>query len=73
MELGKQYDGSLFISRAARSLAKAHEHSMIPLPLARVLLAQAEGSLGSKEKWARNLHLEWYSWPSGLISLLPKT
>ncbi|KAF7829441.1 tetratricopeptide repeat protein SKI3 isoform X1 [Senna tora] len=63
MELGRQCHGSLFLSRAANSLSKVHEHSMIPLPLARILLAQAEGSLGSKEKWATNLRLEWYSWP----------
>ncbi|KAK4276374.1 hypothetical protein QN277_019330 [Acacia crassicarpa] len=63
MELGRQGYGSLFFSRAAKSLAKVHEHSMIPLPLAGLLLAQAEGSLGSKENWVRQLGFEWHSWP----------
>lgn len=70
MELGRQCDGSLFLSRAAKSLTKVRELSLIPLPLVSVLVAQAEGSLGSKEKWDRNLRLEWYTWPSGMISML---
>ncbi|XP_061354463.1 tetratricopeptide repeat protein SKI3 isoform X2 [Gastrolobium bilobum] len=67
MELVKQCDGSQlsqFLSRAVKSLTKAHELSLIPLPFASLLVAQAEGSLGFKEKWNRNLGLEWYNWPS---------
>ncbi|PWZ25755.1 hypothetical protein Zm00014a_028844 [Zea mays] len=43
-------------------LRKAQQKSHASLPLVSVLLAQAEGSLGSKTKWERNLHLEWFSW-----------
>ncbi|KAL2349572.1 hypothetical protein Fmac_003572 [Flemingia macrophylla] len=64
MELARQSDGYQFLSRAVKSLAKVHELSLIPLPFASLLVAQAEGSLGSKERWNRNLGLEWYNWPS---------
>lgn len=70
MELVRQCVGSQFLSRAVKSLTKVHELSLIPLPFASVLVAQAEGSLGSKERWNRNLRLEWYNWPSGMISTL---
>lgn len=70
MELGRKCNGSSYFSQAAKSLTKVHEYSMFPLPLARLLLAQAEGSLGSKEKWVRNLGFEWHSWPPGLILAL---
>ncbi|KAI4336665.1 hypothetical protein L6164_015163 [Bauhinia variegata] len=63
MELGRQYHDSHFLSRAVKSLTKVHEYSVIPLPLASIVLAQAEGSFGSKEKWDRNLRLEWSTWP----------
>ncbi|RDY04879.1 Tetratricopeptide repeat protein SKI3 [Mucuna pruriens] len=64
MELVRQCDGSQFLSRAIKSLTKVHELSLIPLPFVSVLVAQAEGSLGSKERWIRNLRLEWFNWPS---------
>ncbi|BAU00867.1 hypothetical protein VIGAN_10250300 [Vigna angularis var. angularis] len=64
MELVRQCNGSQFLSQAVKSLTRVHELSLIPLPFVSVLVAQAEGSLGSKERWNRNLHLEWYSWPS---------
>ena len=70
MELGRQCDGSEFLSRAVNSLIKFDEPLLIPLPLTSVLVAQVEGSLGYKEKWDKNLRLEWYTWPSGLISVL---
>ncbi|KAL2669737.1 hypothetical protein AAZV13_01G202200 [Glycine max] len=63
MELVRQCHGSQFLSRAINSLTKVHEHSLIPLPFVSVLVAQAEGSHGSKERWNRNLRLEWYNWP----------
>ncbi|XP_028765736.1 tetratricopeptide repeat protein SKI3 isoform X2 [Neltuma alba] len=66
MGLGRQCYGSLYLSQAAKSLAKVYEHSISPLPLARLLLAQAEASLGSKENWVRNLGFEWHSWPPEL-------
>lgn len=65
MELARQFASAQFLSLAIRSLNKAHENSLIPLPIVSLLLAQAEGSLGSKEKWKKNLRLEWYSWPPG--------
>lgn len=55
------------LSFAIRSLTKANTNSIIPLPIVSLLMAQAEGSLGSKQKWERNLRLEWYSWPPGMI------
>ncbi|KAF5462290.1 hypothetical protein F2P56_018311 [Juglans regia] len=63
MELARQLCGSQFLSLAIKSLTKAQEASLVPLPIVSLLLAQAEGSLGSKEKWERNLRLEWFSWP----------
>ena len=50
MELVRQCHGSQFLSRAINSLTKVHEHSLIPLPFVSVLVAQAEGSHGSKER-----------------------
>jgi superkiller protein 3 len=69
MELARQSSGSQFLSLAVKSLTKAHKTSLVPLPVVSALLAQAEGSLGSKEKWERNLRLEWCSWPPGMISV----
>lgn len=69
MELARQYCDSQFLSRAIRSLNKAQVHSTVPLPIASALLAQAEGSLKSREKWEKNLRLEWFSWPPGLTLL----
>lgn len=63
MELSRQGDASQFLSLAARSLTKAQEVSLIPLPIVSALLAQVGGSLGSKEKWEKNLRLEWPTWP----------
>jgi superkiller protein 3 len=67
MELARQLGGSKFLSLAVKSLTKAQETSVIPLPFVSALLAQAEGSLSSKEKWEKNLRLEWFSWPPGMI------
>ncbi|KAJ1388379.1 Tetratricopeptide-like helical domain superfamily [Sesbania bispinosa] len=64
MELVRRCNGTQFLSRAVKSLTKVNELSLIPLPFASLLVAQAEGSLGSKERWDRNLRLEWYNWPS---------
>ncbi|KAL6176261.1 hypothetical protein ACLB2K_052896 [Fragaria x ananassa] len=63
MELSRLGYDSQFLSLAARSLTKAQEASLIPLPIVSALLAQAEGSLGSKDKWEKNLRLEWPTWP----------
>ncbi|KAK4600400.1 hypothetical protein RGQ29_010162 [Quercus rubra] len=63
MELARQSRGSQFLSLAVKSLTEAQKISLIPLPVVSVLLAQAEGSLSSKEKWERNLRLEWFAWP----------
>lgn len=70
MELVRQCGGPQFLSQAVKSLTKVYELSLAPLPFTSILVAQAEGSLGSKERWDRNLHLEWCTWPSGLISML---
>ncbi|KAK7366458.1 hypothetical protein VNO80_08448 [Phaseolus coccineus] len=64
MELVRHCNGSQFLSQAVKSLTRVRELSLIPLPFVSVLVAQAEGSLGSKERWNRNLHLEWFNWPS---------
>lgn len=70
MELVRQHNSGHFLSRAIKSLTKVHELSLIPLPYASILLAQAEGSLGSKERWDRILRLEWHNWSPGLIFML---
>ncbi|GAV65799.1 TPR_1 domain-containing protein/TPR_11 domain-containing protein [Cephalotus follicularis] len=65
MELARQCCGSHFLSHAVRSLTKAQEISFKQkeyLPIVSVLLAQAEGSIGSKERWEKNLRLEWSAW-----------
>ncbi|XP_015936190.1 tetratricopeptide repeat protein SKI3 isoform X1 [Arachis duranensis] len=64
MELARQYGGSMLLSWAVDSLNRFHELLPISLPLASLLVAQAEGSLGAKDKWDRSIRLEWYSWPS---------
>ncbi|XP_050376108.1 tetratricopeptide repeat protein SKI3 [Argentina anserina] len=66
MELSRLGYDSQFSSLAVRSLTKAQEASLIPLPIVSALLAQAQGSLGSKEKWKKNLRLEWPTWPPEL-------
>lgn len=63
MELAKLGYGSQFLSLALRHLSKAQETALVPLPVVSTLRAQAEGSLGSKEKWENNLCLEWFTWP----------
>jgi len=65
MEIARRFVAPQFISRAASSLRKAQQKSHASLPLVSLLLAQAEGSLGSKSKWEKNLRLEWFSWPPG--------
>lgn len=67
MELARQTNDSQFLSRAIKSLSKAQANSLIPLPIVYTLLAQAHGSLGSKEKWEKNLRLEWFCWPPGTV------
>lgn len=68
MELARKGCDAKFLSLAIRSLTKAQEASAIPLPIVSALLAQAEGSLGLKEKWKKNLRLEWFTWPPGLMA-----
>ncbi|KAF8014969.1 hypothetical protein BT93_H0690 [Corymbia citriodora subsp. variegata] len=63
MELAKLGYGSRFLLLALRHLSKAQETALVPLPIVSTLRAQAEGSLGSKEKWENNLCLEWFTWP----------
>ncbi|XP_057975625.1 tetratricopeptide repeat protein SKI3 isoform X2 [Malania oleifera] len=63
MELARQQYECQFLSRAIKSLNRAQETSLVPLPVVSLLLAQAEASLGSKDNWRKNLHLEWFSWP----------
>ncbi|KAG4199923.1 hypothetical protein ERO13_A05G177300v2 [Gossypium hirsutum] len=63
MEIARRYHDSQFLSSAIRSLSKAHITSSVPIPIVSALLAQAEGSIGSRKKWERNLRLEWFSWP----------
>ncbi|KAL1560754.1 tetratricopeptide repeat protein SKI3 isoform X2 [Salvia divinorum] len=63
MELARQKCESHYITRAVRSLKKVKDTSSAPLPIVSLSLAQAEGSLGSKEKWLINLRDEWFSWP----------
>ena len=65
MEIARRFAAPQFIYRAAPSLRKAQQKSHASLPLVSLLLAQAEGSLGSKTKWEKNLRLEWFSWPPG--------
>jgi superkiller protein 3 len=66
MEIARRYAAPQFITRAASSLRKAQQKSQATVPIISLLLAQAEGSLGSKAKWEKNLRLEWFSWPPGL-------
>ncbi|XP_033131987.1 tetratricopeptide repeat protein SKI3 [Brassica rapa] len=63
MELARQSNDSHFLSLAVTSLSKVQASSLTPLPIVYALLAQAHGSLGSKEKWKKNLRLEWFCWP----------
>ncbi|RVW51175.1 Tetratricopeptide repeat protein SKI3 [Vitis vinifera] len=67
MELARQQCDSQYLSHAIKSLMKAQEISLIPLPFVPTLLAQAEASRGSKAKWEKNLCLEWFSWPPGMV------
>lgn len=66
MEIARRYAAPQFLSRAASSLRKAQQKSQATVPIVSLLLAQAEGSLGSKAKWEKNLRLEWFSWPQEL-------
>ncbi|CAH8370910.1 unnamed protein product [Eruca vesicaria subsp. sativa] len=63
MELARQTNDSHFLSLAVTSLSKVQASSLTPLPIVYALLAQAHGSLGSKERWKKNLRLEWFCWP----------
>lgn len=67
MEIARRFAAPQFISSAASSLRKAQQKSRATLPIVSLLLAQAEGSLGSKAKWEKNLRLEWFSWPPELL------
>ncbi|XP_052134497.1 tetratricopeptide repeat protein SKI3 isoform X1 [Oryza glaberrima] len=66
MDIAWRFAAPQFIARAASSLRKAQQKSLASLPIVSLLLAQAEGSLGSKAKWEKNLRLEWFSWPPEL-------
>ncbi|KAL8152081.1 hypothetical protein V2J09_021889 [Rumex salicifolius] len=63
MELARKLCDIQYLSSAVKSLRRALECSTTVLPFVPLLLAQAEGSLGSKPKWERNLRFEWFSWP----------
>ncbi|XP_022764076.1 tetratricopeptide repeat protein SKI3 isoform X3 [Durio zibethinus] len=63
LEIARRYRYSQFLSSAIRSLSRAYVTSSVPIPFISALLAQAEGSLGYRKKWERNLRLEWFSWP----------
>ncbi|XP_024020114.1 tetratricopeptide repeat protein SKI3 isoform X1 [Morus notabilis] len=63
LELARQWCDSQLLLLAIRSLRRAREASATPLPFISALLAQAEGSLGSKEKWENSLRHEWFTWP----------
>ena len=65
LEVARQWGGVEVLRLAIRSLTKARQASITPLPIISVLMAQAEGSLGFKEKWENNLRLEWFTWPPG--------
>lgn len=69
VKLARQFCSSDYLSLAVNSLTSAHANSVIPLPIVSLLLAQAEGSLGLKQNWEKNLRLEWYSWPPGMNCL----
>lgn len=70
MKLARQKCESQYISDAIRSLKKAKSTSPDRLPIISLLLAQAEASLGSKQKWEINLRDEWLSWPPGLFAYM---
>lgn len=70
MELARQLCSSHFLMLAVNSLLKAQVISVVPVPIVSIMLAQAEGSLGLKEKWESNLRFEWFSWPPGLSVFL---
>lgn len=59
-----------FLSLARSSLIEAQKLSLQSLPVASALLAQVEGSLGSKQKWEKSLRAEWFSWPPGPLPTL---
>ncbi|KAM7253000.1 hypothetical protein ACFE04_025618 [Oxalis oulophora] len=66
MMVGKECLEPDFISNAVRSLTRAQAISYEQqeyMPIVSILLAQAEGSLGSKERWEKNLRMEWSTWP----------
>ncbi|GAB2271736.1 hypothetical protein Dimus_006566 [Dionaea muscipula] len=53
-----------YLSKAVGSLRKAQDvSSTANLPFVSLLLAQAEASVGFKQRWERNLRLEYFSWP----------
>eukprot|EP01018_Ginkgo_biloba_P009368 Gb_35868 [translate_table: standard] len=67
LELARQRSGSQFLSLAVHSLSTAQDVGQFSLPIASVLLAQAETSIGSgKDKCERNIRLEWSVWPKDL-------
>lgn len=65
MELAKQGHGPEFLSLAVSMLSKVQENAFLPLPIVPTLIAQAEGSRGSKLKWENNLRMEWFTWSPG--------
>ncbi|XP_031487063.1 tetratricopeptide repeat protein SKI3 isoform X2 [Nymphaea colorata] len=64
MEVARKQSDSNFLSLAVKSLSKAREMKVFPLPIVSVMLAQAHASVGAKSNWERDLRLEWYSWPA---------
>ncbi|KAL5225280.1 hypothetical protein ABZP36_011919 [Zizania latifolia] len=66
MDIAWRFAAPQFIPRSASSLRKAQQKSLASLPIVSLLLAQAEGSLGSRTKWEKNIRLEWFSWPPEL-------
>ncbi|GMI82416.1 wax restorer [Hibiscus trionum] len=63
MEIARRCHDSQSLSSAIRSLSKVNLTSSVPIPIVSAFLAQAEGSIGSRKKWERNLRQEWFSWP----------
>ncbi|KAL4333634.1 hypothetical protein GQ457_07G027760 [Hibiscus cannabinus] len=63
MEIARRCHDLQSLSNAIRSLSKVHLTSSVPIPIVSALLAQANGSIGSRKNWEKNLRLEWFSWP----------
>lgn len=67
MELARQSSGSEFLHMTRQSLVRVQNICHSALPMVSLLLAQAEGSIDrKKDKWERNLRLEWSAWPADM-------